>query len=143
MNRRINRRCIRKITEAIKKMPLYHSKRCIALFVGVCLLLSSVLVAYADNLDLSALNQRATFSYNDDNNSSWSYYQFLGKTLDDGACVGIIAGLYGNNTEITSYPIFVTVLSDSNGAEMITQKGAIIIDFKDFFEVRIYSKISA
>lgn len=103
-------------------------KKTFSFFMVVCLFLCCISTAGADSINLSAIKQRATFSYSDSTNTTWTYYQYAENYLADGTYVEILAVNWGNNTEASGYPEFRIFASTKDKVDIIIQSATIMLD---------------
>lgn len=103
-------------------------KRALGFIIVVCLLLFCISTAGAGSINLSAIKMRATFSYNDSSNTTWTYYQYAEKNLADGTYVEILAADWGNNTEASGYPELRIFASTKDNVDIVVQSATIMLD---------------
>lgn len=103
-------------------------KKALSFFMVVCLSFCCIYTAGADSINLSLIEKRATFSYDESKNTTWTYYQYAEKYLADGTCVEILAVDWGNNTEASAYPEFRIFVTTKENVDIIVQSATIMLD---------------
>ena len=101
----------------------------------VCLVIFTLQLGIAESFDLSILKSRDTFYYNDNNNSSWTYYQSIKKTFEDETNIEILNVVWGNNTELSGYPEFRLFVESMNKSIII--QGATIMIGGNMFDLTL------
>lgn len=109
-------------------------KRVLCAALVICILICNVTGAFADSLNLTKITTRSTFSYDDDENTTWTYYQYAEKYLSDGTYVEFLVVDWGNNTELSGYPEFRVFATTKTYEEIIVQSATFMID-GNMFEV--------
>lgn len=100
----------------------------------LCLVLCCVSIAGADSFNLPSIMKRATFSYDDSTNTTWTYYQYAEKYLTDGTYVEILLVDWGNNIEASGYPEFRIFASTKDNVDIVVQSATIMLD-NNMFEL--------
>lgn len=109
-------------------------RKMISYFIILFLVFCHITIAVAEPMNVLPLKKRATFSYDDSSETSWTYYQYAEKTLNDGTYIGFLLAGWGDNTEASCFPEFRVFSSTKDNIDIIIQSATIMID-GNMFEI--------